>query len=136
MKKPYGGEKNGLISCLRTIEHFRQTRKWGCWNNKNTKDNCDAQDFCIYHPENSDEIGNKCDLRKGIIWKRENPSSPYAYGLHYIEVIRSELLEGNPMPLEPLLSVFYPGEDYDDEQVSRFKEEFHMQEEEMNLFTV
>ena len=44
-----------LNSCTRTIEHFRQTRKFGCWGARDTKANCDARDTCIYHrwaPEN------------------------------------------------------------------------------------
>jgi hypothetical protein len=38
MKASYGGQKNGLISCQRTIEHFKQTRKFGCWGGKDIKE--------------------------------------------------------------------------------------------------
>lgn len=135
MKAPYGGEKNGRNSCIRTIEHFRQTRKFGCWGGKNIKANCDANDYCIYHPGNPDVIKNKCDLRKGAIWKRENPDSPFTYGANYLEVIKQELLSNKEMPLEPLLSVFYSNEILNPNLVSKFKEDFNLNESEMELFS-
>ncbi|MFH1931634.1 MAG: hypothetical protein ABIN18_08615 [Pseudomonadota bacterium] len=125
-----------LNSCTRTIEHFRQTRKFGCWGGKDTKANCDARDTCIYHPDNQDPIRNKCDLRKGVIWKRANPESPYEYGMHYVEVVKQELLSGAPMPLEPLLSVLYLDSRWEEDLVSGFTKKFHFNEREMELFSL
>ena len=89
--------QNGLISCQRTIEHFRQTRKFGCWGGKDIKENCNSANECIYHPENDEKIQNKCDLRNGVIWKRTSPDSPFTYGKYYLEVIKigEELLESD-----------------------------------------
>ena len=134
MKKPYGGEKNGLVSCQRTIEHFRQTRKYGCWNGKDVKHGCDASDFCIYHPENPDELKNKCDLRKGAIWKRNSPNSPFVYGANYINVITDQLLQKRKLPLKPLLTVFYPDDEFGVDVVNRFKSDFHLTDEEFSVF--
>jgi len=137
MNAPYGGEKNGRISCQRTIEHFKQTRKFGCWNGKDIKVDCDADNICIYHPNHPDEIKNKCDLRKGVIWKRANPESSFTYGAHYIDVVEKELLEGRAMPLKPLLAVFYPDRSFSDDLIEEFKRDFNFNEnkEEMDLFS-
>ncbi len=135
MKAPYGGQNNGVTSCNRTIEHFRQTRKYGCWNGKDIKENCDASGYCIYHPENPDEIGNKCDLRKEVIWKRAEPDAPFVYGKHYLNVIKRELLGGGFVTLEPLLSVFYPDKQYNQDLIDAFKDDFHMNGQEMEFFT-
>lgn len=134
MKAPYTGQNNGVTSCKRTLEHYRQTRKYGCWNGKDIKTNCDASDYCIYHPDNPDEMKNKCDLRKGVIWKRKNPSSPFTYGTHYLNVIERELLDGKLVPLQPLLAVFYSGRSFDKELIEEFKSDFHMNDQEMELF--
>ena len=135
MRAAYKGEKNGRCSCTASIEQFRQARKFGCWWGKNIKANCDSQDFCIYHPDNPDPIRNKCDLRKGVIWKRANPNSPFEYGLHYVDFVKLELLGKMAMPLEPLLSVFYPDMPFNKVLVSRFMEAFHLNEKEMALFS-
>jgi hypothetical protein len=135
MRATYKGEKNGRCSCTGTIEQFRQARKFGCWGGRNIKANCDAQDSCIYHPDNPDPIRNKCDLRKGVIWKRANPNSPFEYGSHYIDFIKLELLNKTAMPLEPLLSIFYPDTPFNKVLVDRFMEEFHFNEKEMELFS-
>lgn len=135
MKAPYRGDKNGLTSCQRTIEHFRQTRKFGCWGGRDTKKDCDAIDTCIYHPENDDEIGNKCDLRKGVIWKRSNPDSPFTYGAKYLNIVEKELLKGNGIHLETILAVFYPDKEYNQDLIELFKYDFNFNSEEMsNLF--
>lgn len=130
MKAPYRSNK----SCINTIEHFRQTRKFGCWNGKDTKENCNAENYCIYHPNNEHKINNKCDLRFGVIWKRDNPNSPFTYGIHYIEVIENELLENQKIPLKPLLAVLYPTQKYENKLVDRFLLDFHL-DEEIDLFS-
>jgi len=134
MKRPYGGEKNGAMSCQRTIEHFRQTRKFGCWGGRDTKKDCDAYDTCIYHPNHPDTIKNKCDLRKGVIWKRQLPDDPSSYGANYLEVVDRELLKGRGMPLLPLLAVFYPNATYETALLNMFKSDFNLNDEEMRLF--
>lgn len=136
MPAPYKGEKNGSVSCTRTIEHFRQTRKFGCWGGKDIKTNCDAGDSCNYHPDNPSPIKNKCDLRKGVIWKRANHDSPYEYGKDYVGFIKRELLTNKHMPLKPLLSVFYPKRPFNKNLVNTFKKDFHFNEREMELFSL
>jgi hypothetical protein len=135
MKAPYGGRNNGATSCVNTIEHFRQARKFGCWNGKNTKINCNAKSYCIYHPDNEYEITNKCDLRYGIIWKRNDPNSPFEYGHHYEEVVENELLKNQQIPTEVLLAVIYPREEYRNELVDRFLLDFNIDYEEADLFS-
>jgi len=136
MKAPYGGEKNGLISCQRTIEHFKQTRKFGCWGGKDVKENCNSANECIYHPENEEKMQNKCDLRNGVIWKRTSPDSPFTYGAYYLEVIKKQLLKGHTIPLKPLLKIVFPEKSYNAKLIERFKAYFHFNEEELNtLFT-
>lgn len=135
MQAPYGGEKNGRNSCTRTIEHFKQSRRFGCWGGKNIKTNCDAKDSCIYHPDNLADITNKCDLRKGVIWKRATKASPFVYGTHYVDVIKRELLNDGAMPLKPLLSVFYPNRPFNKDLANTFIAEFHFDEREMELFS-
>ncbi len=136
MKASYSGERYGLISCQRTIEHFRQTRKYGCWGGKDVKENCNAINECKYHPENDEEIRNKCDLRNDVIWKRTSPNSPYGYGANYLKVIKKQLFKGTAIPLEPLLKIIFPENSYDAELVERFKIKFHFDDEELNtLFT-
>lgn len=137
MKSVYKGKENGLASCQRTIEHFRQTRRFGCWNGKSSKVDCDAFDFCIYHPENSDIMKNKCDLRKGVIWKRSSPKSPYSYANNYINVIKTDILKNQKLPLEKLLAVFYYKHSIDVHLIEQFKNEFHLNNEEFNtLFEI
>ena len=134
MKAPYKGQNNGVTSCSRTIEHFRQTRKYGCWNGRDLKTNCDASDYCIYHPDNPAEMKTKCDFRKGVIWKRNDRNSPFTYGAHYLDVIKSELLDGGLVPLQPLLAVFYSGRSFNEELIAEFKNDFHMNDQEMAIF--
>ena len=132
MKAPYGGEKNGLISCQRTIEHFKQTRKFGCWGGKDIKENCDSVNECIYHPNNKGEMKNKCDLRNGVIWKRKSPNSPFTYGYNYLKVIKKQLLKGHAIPLKPLLKIVFPGSNYNSDLIEQFKKIFHFNNEELN----
>ena len=91
--------------------------------------NCPMEAKCIYHPENPDKIKNKCDLRKGVIWKRSSPVSPFTYGSKYIDIVKTELLDGKTMPLEPLLSLFYPDRTYDEAFVDEFRSDFHFKED-------
>ncbi|MEI8173548.1 MAG: hypothetical protein WCH07_08710 [Deltaproteobacteria bacterium] len=136
MKASYRGERNGLISCQRTIEHFRQTRKFGCWGGKDVKENCNAINECKYHPENDEKIQNKCDLRNDVIWERTSPNSPFVYGANYLKVIKKQLLKGTTIPLKPLLKMIFPENGYNAELVERFKTNFHFNDEELNaLFT-
>lgn len=136
MKGPYSGDKNGITSCQRTIEHFKQTRKFGCWGGKDIKNNCDASNVCQYHPNNESDIKNKCDLRKGVIWKRRNPDSNFIYGNDYLKIVKNELLKGKTIPLQPLLYVFYPDRHYGEGLVNQFVEDFHFTENEFRaLFT-
>jgi hypothetical protein len=134
MKKSYGGEKNGLVSCQRTIEHFRQARKFGCWNGRDVKQGCDAHEYCIYHPDNPDKLKNKCDRRKGAIWKRDDPNSPFVYGANYLDVIKNQLLGKSSIPLKSLLSIFYPKFEFGVDVVNKFKSDFHLTTEEFSLF--
>jgi len=136
MKAPYGGQKNGLISCQRTIEHYKQTRKFGCWGGKDIKNNCDFFNTCDYHPNSKVEMKNKCDLRNGVIWKRESPDSPFNYGRNYLNVIKKELLKNRSIILKPLLKIVYLGCAYDTNLIEQFKNEFHLNNDEFNtLFT-
>ena len=132
MKAPYGGEKNGLISCQRTIEHFKQTRKFGCWGGKDIKENCDSVNECVYHPKNISKVKNKCDLRNGVIWKRESPNLPFTYGYNYLKVIKTQLLKGHSIPLKPLLNIVFPGSIYNSSLIEQFKKVFHFNDEELN----
>lgn len=133
MKKPYKNE----TSCLRTIEHFRQTRKFGCWNGRNLKTNCDAVNECPYHPDSNTANKNKCDLRNGVIWKRNNPKSPFQYGANYIDVIKNQHLKDKLIPLEPMLAVFYPHEEYTEKLIDKFQSAFHFSDAEMEtLFEI
>lgn len=132
MKAPYRGDKNGLDSCQRTIEHFKQPRKFGCWGGKDKKENCDAIYECKYHPGSDTKIKNKCDLRKGVIWKRLSPNSPFTYGKYSIEVVKKQLLNGHAVPLKPLLAVIFPADKYDGDLVEKFKSVFHFDDNELN----
>ncbi|WP_024334689.1 hypothetical protein [Desulfotignum balticum] len=133
MKAPYGGQKNGLISCQRTIEHFKQTRKFGCWGGKDIKENCDSFNTCDYHPDSKVEMKNKCDLRNGVIWKRESPDSLFSYGHNYMKVIKKELLKNRAIPLKPFLKIVYPGCAYDTKLIEQFKKEFHFSNDELEI---
>ena len=55
----YTGNQNGLVSCQSTVEHFKQPRKFGCWGGKSIKTDCEAEDYCPYHPDFPDEIKKK-----------------------------------------------------------------------------
>ena len=136
MKEPYKGAENGLVSCTRTIEHFRQCRMFGCWNGKDSKTGC--HDFsCKYHPNNDDPIQAICDLRKGVIWKRRNPKSAFSYGTKYLDAVKEDLLRGDAIPLKPLLRVFYPKSTYGKSLADRFRDEFHIDDKEINqLFQI
>ena len=129
MNDPYQGKD----SCIRTIEHFKQCRKYGCWGGRDLKEDC-AVISCIYHPDNPDKLKNKCDLRKGAIWKRQNPKSPFSYGTLYVKVIKEELLGNKAIPVEPLLRAFYPDMPFDKSLVTRFIQDFHLSDKEMVLF--
>ena len=132
MRASYGGEKNGLISCQRTIEHFKQTRKFGCWGGKDIKENCDSVNECIYHPKNIAKMKNKCDLRNGVIWKRETPISLFTYGHNYLKVVKTQLLKDCSIPLKPLLDIVFPGSNYNSDLIEQFKKRFHFNTEELN----
>nr|WP_320193282.1 hypothetical protein [uncultured Desulfobacter sp.] len=134
MKSPYGGQKNGLISCQRTIEHFKQTRKFGCWGGKDTKVNCDSLNTCDYHPDNKVAIKNKCDLRNGVIWKRDSPDSIFNYGHNYLKVVKKELLKNCTIPLKSFLKIVYFGRTYDTNLIEQFKKEFHLNNDEFQTF--
>jgi|GEM_PF-1208121 len=129
MDRPYENKS----SCQRTVEHFRQCRKFGCWGGKNSKANCDKFS-CEYHPDNNDGPKNKCDFRKGVIWRREAPQYPSCYGERYIEVVKTELLKGKVVPLKRLLSLFYPDDYFDEKLIAKFIEDFHMNKQEMTQF--
>jgi hypothetical protein len=131
MQKPY---KN-LQSCLRTVEHYRQCRKYGCWEGRDIKSNCDKIS-CEYHPSNDNGPTTKCDLRKGVIWKRQTPESPSNYGNNYIHVVRRELLHDKSIPLRPLLSLFYADFDYSQDLVDRFIKDYHLTNDEISQFFV
>jgi hypothetical protein len=129
MDRPYENPS----SCQRTVEHYRQCRKFGCWGGENSKTNC-VKFSCEYHPNNKDGPKNKCDFRKSVIWKREKPQYPSCYGDKYIEVVKRDLLKGKPIPLKPLLSVFYPNDYFDEKLIKRFVEDFHINKQEMAEF--
>ncbi len=137
MEKPYGGEKRGKTSCEGSIEQYRQCRHYGCWGGRDSKADCDTLE-CRYHPRNPNLeacVGrNKCDLRKGVIWKRESPLSPYTFGKDYVEVVRSEFLKGRAMPVKLLAGAFYPGEEENEQAINQFLREFHIGEPEKVLF--
>lgn len=130
MAENYGGEKNGLISCQRTIEHFRQTRKYGCWGGKDDKSLCEEYQ-CQYHPRNNTPLRNKCDLRNGVIWKRSDPNSLFSYGANYLRTIKRDLLNNKMIPLKSLLEVFYPDKDFNGQLIELFAKDFHLSDEEM-----
>lgn len=136
MKAAYKGKDSGSISCTRTIEHFKQARRFSCWLGRNSKDDCNETFTCIYHPDNSENITNKCDLKKGVIWKRFNPKSPFSYGSNYIDVIHKELLDGKGVLLKPILAVFYPQNEFNPETITLFKYYFNLRNEEMRLFII
>lgn len=137
MEKPYGGEKRGKTSCEGSIEQYRQCRHYGCWGGRDSKEDCDIL-HCRYHPRNTDLnvcVGrNKCDLRKGVIWKRETYQAPYTFGRNYVEVIRSEFLKGQAIPLSLLARAFYPGEKGNEQALHQFREEFHVERAESVFF--
>jgi hypothetical protein len=121
-------------SCIRTIEHFRQCRKFGCWGGKNSKQDCNSIS-CDYHPGNTARvIKNSCDLRKPVIWKRQNPQSIYTYGDSYIKSIKDNHLQGQTLPLKELLSVFYPDTVFNKTLIDRFVHDFNLSDKEMTLF--
>jgi hypothetical protein len=129
MNKPYK-DKN---SCDKTIYHFNQCRKYGCWNNKDSKEDCRIFS-CEYHPRNNSDKINKCDLRKGVIWKKENPQSlSFRYGALYLDVIKNEIMEGEKFPLRLLLSIFYPGDHNDSQLMQKFNKEFNFKDNEMDV---
>jgi len=129
MNKPYK-DKN---SCDKTIYHFNQCRKYGCWNNKDSKEDC--RNFsCEYHPQNNSEKINKCDLRKGVIWKKENPQSlSFRYGALYLDVIKNELMKGYKFPLKLLLNVFYYEDNNHNQLMQKFNKEFNFKDNEMDV---
>jgi hypothetical protein len=134
MKEPYKGKNNGKDSCIRTVEHFRQCRAFACWNNKDIKIGC--KNFnCEYHPNNNDsDRYNKCDIRKGVIWKKDNPRSIYTYGNNYCKVIKEELLRGRKIPFDLLLNVFYKTDSISIDVINKFKNDFHLTNQEMEFF--
>lgn len=137
MEKPYGGEKRGKTSCEGSIEQYRQCRHYGCWGGRDSKENCDTL-VCRYHPRNPNLescVGrNKCDLRKGVIWKRETPLSPYTFGGRYVDVILSDFLKGKAIPVHFLAGAFYPREEGSERALSQFAKEFHIDDPEQILF--
>lgn len=137
MKAPYGGDKNGLISCQRTIEHFKQTRKFGCWGGKDIKEKCDSTKECVYHPNNPEKMKNKCDLRNGVIWKRSLPGSSFEYGMYYLAVIKKQILNNSTIPLKQLLKIVFPNTNYNENLIEKFKKDFHFNDEELDvLFSI
>ena len=132
MKAAYKGKD----SCTTTIEHFKQARKFACWFGRNSKVDCNENFTCTYHPDNSENITNKCDLRKGVIWKRFNPESPFSYGSNYIDVVFKDLLDGKGVLLKPILTVFYPQNDFNSETITLFKHDFNLRDDEMRLFVI
>ncbi|MBW2618590.1 MAG: hypothetical protein JRC92_06920 [Deltaproteobacteria bacterium] len=139
MEKPYGAksteDKTGKTSCQRTIEHFRQCRRYACWGGRDVKRGCDRTDSCSYHPDNPSlgvKKANACKMKLEVIWKRSNPRAPYTYGARYIEIVKEYLLNGETTPLRPLLEVFYQGEVFSAELVNAFRHEFHINEREMS----
>lgn len=137
VERPYGGRKRGKMSCEGSVEQYRQCRHYGCWGGRDSKVGCNDQD-CRYHPRNpcpETSVGrNKCDLRKGVIWKRQSPLAPYAFGRDYVEIIRSEFLKGRTIPLGLLARAFYPGEEENERALSQFLEKFHIDDRERVLF--
>ncbi len=137
MERPYGGRKRGKMSCEGSVEQYRQCRHYGCWGGRDSKAGCDDLG-CRYHPWNprpESSVGrNKCDLRKGVIWKRQSPLAPYTFGKDYVEVVRSEFLKGRTIPLGLLARAFYPGEEENERALSQFGKEFHIDERERVLF--
>jgi hypothetical protein len=129
MSKPYKNKN----SCDKTIYHFNQCRKYGCWNNNDSKINCSFFS-CVFHPQNNSDKVNKCDLRKGVIWKKENPQSlSFRYGALYLDVIKNEIMNGEKFPLKLLLNIFYLGDSNDIQLIHRFKTEFNFNDNEMDV---
>ncbi len=120
-------------SCQKTIAHFRECRKFGCWNGRNSKANC-REYSCAYHPENPVEMKNKCDLTKGVIWRRQRPDAGYELGVEYMNIIKTELLECKSMPLPLMLSVFYPGQAFNSSLVERFRAQLNLSDAELRYF--
>ena len=137
MEKPYGGRKRGKMSCEGSIEQYRQCRHYGCWGGRDSKAGCDDLG-CRYHPRNpcpESCVGrNKCDLRKGVIWKRQSPLTPYTFGTDYVEIVRSEFLKGRTISLGLLAGAFYPGEEKNERALIQFTEQFHVDDRERALF--
>ena len=136
MKSIYKGKDGGSISCTRTIEHFKQARRFACWLGRDSKSGCNENRTCGYHPDSSQDIKNKCDLQKGVIWKRFNRGSPFSYGSNYIDVVDTELLNGKGILLRPLLAVFYPQNEFNEDTVRLFKHGFNLRDDEMRLFVI
>ena len=103
-------------------------------NGRDVKQGCDASAICVYHPDNPDKLKNKCNLRNGAIWKRENPDSPFSYGKNYLEVIKDQLLGKKKIPLKDLLAVFYTNDAYDEAAQKKFMTDFHLTQKEYELF--
>ena len=100
MRKPY---RNEGIS-MRTVDHFHQPREFGCWNDRDTKVNCDNT-ACKYYPTNK-KVSIPCNFQKEVIWKRKDPTSVYSWGENYINVLKNNVIK-NKVPLRDLLTVFY-----------------------------
>ena len=79
---------------------------------------------------------NAGDLRKGVIWKRFNPESPFSYSANYIDVVAKELLDGKGVLLKPILAVFYPQNEFNSETITLFKHDFNLRDDEMRLFII
>ncbi len=139
MEAPYGGHfvQNARQSCITTMAHYRQPRRFGCSSGRDVKAGCRASNRCIYHPEHPDTIKNKCDLRSGAVWKRLDPSGshPYVYGANYLDVVQNDMLNARQVPLRPLLAVFYPGVAFNQGLVDIFRRDFHLSDPEMGLFS-
>lgn len=120
-------------SCTRTIDHFRQPRGFACWNNRDSKKNCDNV-ICKYHPQKA-AISVPCNFQRGVIWKRQNPKASFVWGTNYQNVVKEEVLKGSKIPLDDLLAVFYKNDNEINEKTSnKFKEEFNFSNAEMAEF--
>ncbi len=86
-----------LDSCQKTIAHFRECRRYGCWNGRNTKWNCDDHS-CKYHPQNPTEMKNKCDLKKGSYGagRRRNVTQSMNLDKTIWQSLRGNCLETDP----------------------------------------
>lgn len=112
-------------SCKNTISHFRECRRFGCWNGRSTKSNCDDYS-CKYHPKNSEKIQNKCDLRNGVIWQKDSPDAEYKLGGEYLEVIKSQLLSGRKIPINSFIGVFYSEQQHNGVLIDRIRHDFNL----------